>query len=106
MPQGAFYAFPNIRALGCLVGRSPRLLDEAGVACLSGTAFGSWGEGYLRLSYANSIDNLTIALGAIEDFCQAAACASGPIGHETKGGSGREQLRRVGVGRGRGQEPR
>jgi len=68
MPQGAFYAFPNIRALGVSsAALQARLLDEAGVACLSGTSFGSWGEGYLRLSYANSIDNLKIALGAIED---------------------------------------
>jgi len=42
------------------------LLDDAGVACLSGTAFGKYGEGYLRLSYANSIENIEAALQAIE----------------------------------------
>jgi len=41
------------------------LLNEAGVACLSGTAFGSYGEGYLRFSYANSLDNISEALGRI-----------------------------------------
>jgi len=67
-PQGAFYAFPNVKALGVSsAALQARLLDEAGVACLPGTAFGAWGEGYLRLSYANSIDNLRIALAAIED---------------------------------------
>jgi aspartate/methionine/tyrosine aminotransferase len=64
-PEGAFYAFPNIRAIG-LTSRelADRLLD-AGVACLAGTAFGQHGEGYLRLSYANSLDNLQIALERI-----------------------------------------
>ena len=41
------------------------LLNDAGVACLSGTAFGSYGEGYLRFSYANSLENITEALGRI-----------------------------------------
>ena len=45
-----------------------RLLNEADVACLVGTAFGSWGEGYLRLSYANSVDNIRHALDSIEEF--------------------------------------
>ena len=43
-----------------------RLLDEAGVACLSGTAFGEWGEGHLRFSYANSLDNIQEALRRIK----------------------------------------
>ena len=71
-PQGAFYVFPNVKGLG--MGSSvlaARLLDEAGVACLSGTAFGSWGEGYLRFSYANSVDNIRTALASIEQFCGA-----------------------------------
>jgi aspartate aminotransferase len=63
MPQGAFYAFPNISGTG-LSSRAAAdyLLNEAGVATLSGTAFGQNGEGYLRLSYANSYENLEKAL--------------------------------------------
>jgi aspartate/methionine/tyrosine aminotransferase len=69
-PQGAFYVFPSVKALGVpSQALAARLLDEAGVACLSGTAFGSWGEGYLRLSYANSVDNIRTALQAIEQCC-------------------------------------
>jgi aspartate/methionine/tyrosine aminotransferase len=62
-PRGAFYVFPNITAT-----RRPstevaeRLMNEAGVAALAGTAFGQYGEGYLRLSYANSEANLRAAL--------------------------------------------
>ncbi len=68
-PHGAFYVFPNISDLG----RSSRdladlLLDEVGVAALSGTAFGQHGEGYLRLSYANSLDNLKIAIERIGEL--------------------------------------
>ena len=62
-PRGAFYAYPNITGTGR---RSQELADallkEAGVACLSGTAFGAWGEGYLRFSYANSVENIRKAL--------------------------------------------
>ena len=66
-PQGAFYAFPNITGTGLSAARlQTRLLDEAGVAALSGTAFGSWGEGFLRLSYANSVANIQAALEAIK----------------------------------------
>jgi aspartate aminotransferase len=66
-PQGAFYAFPNITGTGFSVTElQARLLAEAGVAALSGTAFGSWGEGFLRLSYANSVANIQAALGAIK----------------------------------------
>jgi aspartate/methionine/tyrosine aminotransferase len=63
MPQGAFYAFPNITGTG-LNSRAVAdlLLNEAGVAALSGTAFGSFGEGYIRLSYANSIEQIEEAL--------------------------------------------
>ncbi|MBI2939235.1 MAG: pyridoxal phosphate-dependent aminotransferase [Chloroflexi bacterium] len=66
-PPGAFYAFPNITGLG-LHSRAvaDRLLDEGGVATLSGTSFGCHGEGYLRLSYANSIPNLERALDRID----------------------------------------
>ena len=48
-----------------------RLLEEAGVACSAGTAFGRHGEGYLRISYANSLENLREALVAIEKFAQS-----------------------------------
>lgn len=69
MPRGAFYAFPNVSATG----RSSRelaekLLEDAGVAVLSGTAFGSHGEGYLRLSYANSLENIQEALRRIREY--------------------------------------
>ena len=66
-PQGAFYAFPNITRTGLSAATlQARLLNEAGVAALSGTAFGSWGEGFLRLSYANSVANIELALDAIK----------------------------------------
>jgi aspartate/methionine/tyrosine aminotransferase len=63
---GAFYAFPNITATGKGAKQiADSLLDEAGVACLSGTAFGQAGEGHLRFSYANSIENIERALHQI-----------------------------------------
>ena len=67
-PRGAFYVFPNIRGTGmdsktC----ADFLLSEAGVACLSGTSFGSFGEGYLRFSYANSVENIRKALERIHE---------------------------------------
>jgi aspartate/methionine/tyrosine aminotransferase len=66
-PQGAFYVFPNITGTGYgAKALSDRLLDEAGVACLSGTAFGEWGEGHLRFSYANSLENIQEALRRIK----------------------------------------
>ena len=66
-PRGAFYVFPNVHGLGGSEKDLARyLLDEAGVACLWGTAFGRGGEGYLRFSYANSIENIRAALGAME----------------------------------------
>ena len=62
-PQGAFYAFPRITETDYPAGElADLLLDEAGVACLSGTAFGRHGEGHLRLSYANSRENIALAL--------------------------------------------
>jgi aspartate/methionine/tyrosine aminotransferase len=62
-PGGAFYVFPNVSELGVPTKElAARLLGEAGIACLSGTAFGRYGEGYLRLSYANSVENLRAAL--------------------------------------------
>ena len=66
-PLGAFYVFPNITGTGITSRElADRLLNEAGVACLSGTAFGRYGEGYLRFSYANSIPNIEKALERIE----------------------------------------
>jgi aspartate/methionine/tyrosine aminotransferase len=63
LPLGAFYAFPNVKALGRRSAEiADLLLTEAGVATLGGTAFGEYGEGYLRLSYANSEANLKRAL--------------------------------------------
>ena len=66
VPQGAFYAFPNVTAFGHTSNWvADYLLDEAGVAVLPGTAFGDAGEGYLRLCFANSLENLEIALERI-----------------------------------------
>jgi aspartate/methionine/tyrosine aminotransferase len=65
-PKGAFYVFPNITGTGFSArALADRLLDEAGVACLAGTAFGEWGEGHLRFSYANSLENIQEALRRI-----------------------------------------
>jgi len=69
MPRGAFYVFPNITGTGMKSAELAKLLlEQAGVACLSGTAFGAHGEGYLRLSYANSVENLKFGLQSIGDF--------------------------------------
>ena len=69
MPKGAFYAFPSIKSFGISSSEfASRLLDEAGVAAAGGTAFGEYGEGYIRLSYANSLDNLKIAVDRIDKF--------------------------------------
>jgi aspartate/methionine/tyrosine aminotransferase len=67
LPDGAFYAFPNISGTGVsATDLAGRLLSEAGVASLAGTAFGPWGEGFLRLSYANSVANIEAALDAMK----------------------------------------
>jgi aspartate aminotransferase len=64
VPQGAFYAFPNVTAFGRTSNwLAEYLLEEAGVALLPGTSFGKNGEGYLRLCFANSIENIQLALG-------------------------------------------
>src|SRR5215469_12995607 len=66
-PQGAFYAFPNITGTGLSAADlQNRLLHKAGVATLPGTSFGPHGEGFLRLSYANSVENIMAALAAIK----------------------------------------
>ena len=69
MPKGAFYVFPNITRTGWTSKKlADALLEDAGVACLSGTAFGDFGEGYLRFSVANSLENLDKAQQRIEDW--------------------------------------
>ena len=66
-PQGAFYAFPNIRETGMSSTNLANLiLEKAGVALLPGSSFGEYGDGYLRLSYANSIENIQSGLEKIE----------------------------------------
>ena len=73
-PLGAFYVFPNVTALGLPSKElADRILTEAGVAVLSGTAFGEYGEGYLRLSYANSIPNIQKALDRIAALAKTLA---------------------------------
>lgn len=68
-PGGAFYVFPNIEGTGWTSkSLANALLEEAGVACLSGTAFGSFGEGYIRFSIANSIENIEKALERIRQW--------------------------------------
>jgi aspartate/methionine/tyrosine aminotransferase len=65
-PQGAFYAFPNITGTGMSSDQLANLiLEKAGVALLPGSSFGKFGEGYLRLSYANSIENIEKGLERI-----------------------------------------
>jgi aspartate aminotransferase len=69
LPHGAFYVFPNVTETGWPSKKlADALLDDAGVAALSGTAFGEFGEGYLRFSVANSIENLEKALDRIDDW--------------------------------------
>ena len=69
LPKGAFYVFPNVTKTGWPAKKlADALLDDAGVAALSGTAFGDFGEGYLRFSVANSIENIEKALGRVGDW--------------------------------------
>ena len=69
LPLGAFYAFPNIEGTGidCEV-LAHRLLEEKGVACLAGTCFGKYGNGFLRFSYANSVENIAKALDRVKEL--------------------------------------
>lgn len=72
MPAGAFYAFPNVSSFGMTSDEfEQRLLNEFGVAAVSGTSFGAAGEGYLRISYATSEDNLREALDRIRQAAEA-----------------------------------
>lgn len=67
-PKGAFYVFPNITGIGMRSKEfSDYLLNKAGVAVLPGTSFGKYGEGYLRISFANSVENIKKALERIEE---------------------------------------
>jgi aspartate/methionine/tyrosine aminotransferase len=76
-PAGAFYAFPNITGTGFTSRElAGKLLNEVGVACLAGTAFGAAGEGYLRLSYANSLENIQLALGRMGELLAKEAAIS------------------------------
>jgi aspartate/methionine/tyrosine aminotransferase len=69
LPKGAFYTFPNITQTGWPSKKlADAVLDQAGVAALSGTAFGAFGEGYLRFSIANSLENLHAALDRLDQW--------------------------------------
>ncbi|TXH36119.1 MAG: pyridoxal phosphate-dependent aminotransferase [Rhodospirillaceae bacterium] len=71
-PYGAFYAFPNISGTGFKSKElEVKLLDEAGVASIAGTSFGAHGEGYIRISYANSIENIGEAMKRIGKWLDA-----------------------------------
>lgn len=68
-PKGAFYVFPNVKKVPMDSGElAKQLLEKAGVAALSGTAFGALGDGYLRFSYANSIANITKGLERVGEY--------------------------------------
>ncbi len=70
-PKGAFYVFPNITKTGMKSQEiADKILNEAGVACLSGTCFGSFGEGFIRFSYANSLENIKEALSRIKKLME------------------------------------
>jgi len=72
-PAGAFYVFPNITGTGMSSGDLQRfLMEKAGVAVVAGTSFGEYGEGYIRLSYANSRDNIRAALESMEKALESA----------------------------------
>jgi len=72
LPKGAFYTFPDISSFGISSHEfATRLLDEAGVAAAWGTAFGEYGEGYMRLSYATSMDNINEAVQRIQKFTKS-----------------------------------
>ena len=73
-PRGAFYVFPNIKGTGMKSAElATALLEQAGIASLSGATFGAHGEGYLRFSYANSLPNLKLALHSMGEFLSVRA---------------------------------
>jgi aspartate/methionine/tyrosine aminotransferase len=70
-PRGAFYAFPNVSALPLSEHElAHRLLEEAGVAVLAGTAFGRYGAGHLRISYATAPERLELGLARMRAFVE------------------------------------
>jgi aspartate/methionine/tyrosine aminotransferase len=76
VPKGAFYAFPNVSRTGWKAKKlASALLEDAGVATIGGPDFGVHGEGYIRLSYANSLENIERALGRMGDFLAKAKAA-------------------------------
>jgi aspartate/methionine/tyrosine aminotransferase len=75
-PKGAFYAYPNIKGTGWKAKPlATALLDEAGVAIIGGPDFGILGEGYVRLSYANSTENILKALDRMGSFLRSRKAA-------------------------------
>lgn len=77
LPGGAFYAFPNVQATGIPSRQlADMLLEQAGVSCLTGTAFGDYGDGYIRFSYANSLEKLMEAAGRIKELSRSWASVS------------------------------
>ena len=73
LPKGAFYAFPNVEETGMSSQQfADDLLNKAGVACLTGEAFGEYGDGFVRFSFANSTENIEKALDRIESFVKSA----------------------------------
>ena len=71
-PGGAFYAFPNVSRLGLPAKRiETGLLEEAGVATIAGTSFGAQGEGFIRISYANSVENIRAAMQRIRGWLES-----------------------------------
>ena len=77
-PAGAFYAFPNIKATGLSAKQlETGLLEEAGVATIAGTSFGQHGEGFIRLSYANSVENIRAAMSRIGEWLGAQKTGTG-----------------------------
>ncbi len=79
-PYGAFYVFPCIKEFGMTSEEfAERFLKEEKVAVVPGTAFGDCGEGFLRISYAYSIDNLRLALTKLKDFVTRLREDKGPI---------------------------
>jgi aspartate/methionine/tyrosine aminotransferase len=75
-PKGAFYAFPNVKRTGWLAKPlASALLDDASVAVIGGPDFGILGEGYLRLSYANSTENIVKALDRMGEFLSSRKAA-------------------------------
>jgi aspartate/methionine/tyrosine aminotransferase len=75
-PGGAFYAFPNITGTGMSARElQTGLLEEAGIAAIAGTSFGAHGEGYLRFSYANSVENIRRALERMSEYLSTVAAA-------------------------------